>query len=143
MKFFWQKNEGVKLDDGNFVGPKSSLYLSCCSRKRTVSVSFISFEKYELRMRKNFCPHFRPKTPSMKKHFDVIFGQNVAYETILYNLRNHVFDPAQLLAKTWCRYLFWVFRNLPHKFEKLAHVTQSAKKKRHHMGIWQNSAPKI
>ena len=25
-------------------------------------------------------------------------------------------------------YLFWVLRNLPHKFEKLAHVTKSAKK---------------
>ena len=37
-------------------------------------------------------------------------------------------DPAQLLAKTWCPYLFWVLRNLPHKFEKLAHVTKSAKK---------------
>ena len=55
---FWQKNEGVILDDGNFVGPKSSLYLCCSSRKRTVSVSFISFEKYELRMRKKFSKTF-------------------------------------------------------------------------------------
>ena len=44
-------------------------------------------------------------------------------------------EPAQLLAETWCPYLLWVLRNLPHKFEKLAHVTKSAKKKRHHMGI--------
>ena len=57
-KFFWQKNEAVILDDGNFAGPKSSLYLCCSSRKRTVSVSFISFEKYELGMRKNFSKIF-------------------------------------------------------------------------------------
>ena len=37
-------------------------------------------------------------------------------------------EPAQLLAETWCPYLLWVLRNLPHKFEKLAHVTKSAKK---------------
>ena len=77
LKFFWQKNEGVILDDGNFVGPKSSLYQCCSSRKRTVSVSSISFEKYELRMRKNFSKtflsFFLPKIPSLKKNFDVIF----------------------------------------------------------------------
>ena len=76
-KFFWQKNEAVILDDGNFVGPKSSLFLCCSSRKRTVSVSFISFEKYELGMRKNFSKvflsSFLPKTSSMKKNFDNIF----------------------------------------------------------------------
>ena len=47
----------------------------------------------------------------------IFFGENVAQE------------PAQLLAETWCPYLLWVLRNLPHKFEKLAHVTKSAKKK--------------
>ena len=51
-------------------------------------------------------------------------------------------EPAQLLAETWCPYLLWVLRNLPHKFEKLAHVTKSAKKKRHHMGISLRSCPK-
>ena len=56
------------------------------------------------------------------------FGENVAQE------------PAQLLAETWCPYPLWVSRNLPHKFEKLAHVTKSAKKKRHHMG---NLAPLV
>ena len=56
------------------------------------------------------------------------FGENVAQE------------PARLLAETWCPYLLWVLRNLPHKFEKLAHVTKSAKKKRHHMG---NLAPLV
>ena len=54
IEVFWQKNEGIILDDGNFVGPKSSLYLCCSSRKRTVSVSFISFEKYELGKRNIF-----------------------------------------------------------------------------------------
>ena len=58
----------------------------------------------------------------------IFFGENVAQE------------PAQLLAETWCPYLLWVSRNLPHKFEKLAHVTKSAKKKRHHMG---NLAPLV
>ena len=58
----------------------------------------------------------------------IFFSENVAQE------------PAQLLAETWCPYLLWVLRNLPHKFEKLAHVTKSAKKKRHHMG---NLAPLV
>ena len=48
--------------------------------------------------------------------FRFFFNENVAQE------------PAQLLAETWCPYLLWVLRNLPHKFEKLAHVTKSAKK---------------
>ena len=70
IEVFWQKNEGVILDDGNFFDPKSSLYLCCSSRKRTVSVSFISFEKYELRMRKifskNFLSLFLPKNTEYK-----------------------------------------------------------------------------
>ena len=73
LKFFWQENEGVILDDGIFVGPKSSLYLCCSSRKRTVSVSFISFEKYELGMRKNFSKKFLssflPKNTGYEKKF--------------------------------------------------------------------------
>ena len=56
-----------------------------------------------------------PKKQSLKK------DENVAQE------------PAQLLAETWCPYLLWVLRNLPHKFEKLAHVTKSAKK---NVTIW-------
>ena len=43
-------------------------------------------------------------------------------------IENVAQEPAQLLAETWCPYLLWVLRNLPHKFEKLAHVTKSAKK---------------
>ena len=53
--------------------------------------------------------------------FDFFFTEKVAQE------------PAQLLAETWCPYLLWVLRNLPHKFEKLAHVTKSAKK---NVTIW-------
>ena len=66
----------------------------------------------------------------MKPNFfsKFFFNENVAQEL------------AQLLAETWCPYLLWVLRNLPHKFEKLAHVTKSAKKKRHHMG---NLAPLV
>ena len=71
--FLTKKNEGVILDDGNIVGPKSSLYLCCSSQKRTVSVSFISFEKYELRMRKkfskNFSSSFLPKNTKYEKTF--------------------------------------------------------------------------
>ena len=45
-----------------------------------------------------------------------------------YFCENLAKDPAQFLAKSWCPYLLWVLRNLPHNFEKLAHVTKSAKK---------------
>ena len=70
IQVFLQKTEGVILEDGNLVGTKSSLYPCCSSQKRMVSESFISFEEYELRMRKKF--HFFsyifcPKKPSMKK----------------------------------------------------------------------------
>ena len=55
--------------------------------------------------------------------FEFFFDENVAQEL------------AQLLAETWCPYLLWVLRNLPHKFEKLAHVTKSAKKKHRRDGM--------
>ena len=48
--------------------------------------------------------------------FEIFFDENGAQE------------PAQLLAETWCPYMLWVLRNLPHTFEKLAHVTKTAKK---------------
>ena len=47
-------------------------------------------------------------------------------------------DPVQHLAKTWCPYLFWVLINLPHNFEKVAHVTKSAKK---NVTIWATLEP--
>ena len=144
-----------------------------------VSVSFVSFGKYELQMRKNFSTFFSsiflPKKPSLKKILTPILSENVAYETLvnytkpwtLYlvlvlrnrgsnikKVKNSVFskllfkknheaeffskfffdeivaqESAQLLVETLCPYLLWVLRNLPHKFEKLAHVTKSAKEK--------------
>ena len=88
LMVFWQKNEGVKLDDGNFVGPKRNLYLCCSSGKRTVSVSFFSFEKFELRMWKNFFEKifvlFFAKKYQVRKHTLTAFlGQKVAYETLV------------------------------------------------------------
>ena len=65
IMYFWQKNERVIFDDGNFEGQKSSLYPCCFSRKRMVSVSFFSFEKYELQTFKT------PKKLSMIKVFDI------------------------------------------------------------------------
>ena len=53
IKYLWQKNEGVILEDGNFVGSKSSVHPCCFSRKGMDSVSVISFEKFELEMEKN------------------------------------------------------------------------------------------
>ena len=38
----------------------------CFFRKRMVAVSFISFEKFELRMKKK-CPHFFPSRFEQKK----------------------------------------------------------------------------
>ena len=70
-----------------------------------------------------------------KKQSKIAFFQNFQSRIFL----NFFFDenvaqePAQLLAETWCPYLLLVLRNLPHKFEKLAHVTKSAKK---NVTIW-------
>ena len=88
IKFFWQENEGVIVDDDNFVGSKSSLCLSRFSRKRTVSVSFISFEKYELPMRKFFpivflSSFFGQKHRVWKKKLTSFLGQKVAYKTLV------------------------------------------------------------
>ena len=75
---FWQKNEGVICDAGNFVGPKSSLHPCYLSRKKMVSVSFVSFENYELKLRKNFSTFFSasllPKKAKYEKKIDVNFG---------------------------------------------------------------------
>ena len=70
-----------------------------------------------------------------KKHEAEFFSKIFSHENVAQ-------EPAQLSAETWRPYLLWVLRNLPHKFEKLADVTKSAKKKRHHMGISQSSCPK-
>ena len=68
-----------------------------------VSVSFVSFEKYELQMRKTFSTfffiHFLPKKPSLKKILTPILSENVAYETLV----NY--------TKPWTLYLVLVLRN--------------------------------
>ena len=70
---------------------------------RMVSVSFVSVEKYELQMRKNFSTfffiHFLPKKPSLKKILTPILSENVAYETLV----NY--------TKPWTLYLILVLRN--------------------------------
>ena len=45
-----QENEGVIVDDGNFVGTKPSLYPRRTLRGKMISVSTFSFEKYELQI---------------------------------------------------------------------------------------------
>ena len=59
------------------VQKEASIYAVLLKKKRTVSVSFISFEKYELGMRKNFSENFLsfflPKNIEYEKNFDVIF----------------------------------------------------------------------
>ena len=70
---------------------------------RMVSVSFVSVEKYELQMRKNFSTFFSsiflPKKPSLKKILTPILSENVAYETLV----NY--------TKPWTLYLVLVLRN--------------------------------
>ena len=110
-----------------------------------VSVSFISFDKYELQIRKKstFFSHSFAQKNWVWKKIDVILRLKCSlwnvcaiYETMdsfrLFD-ENVAEDDTQLLAKTWCSYLFWVLRNLRHKFEKLAHVTKSSKK---NVTIW-------
>ena len=63
------------------------------------------------------------KTSFQKKPWSRIFSEIFSFD------ENVDENPAQLLAKTWCPYLLWVLRNLPHKFEKLAYVMKSTKKK--------------
>ena len=101
MKYFGQKNGGVILDDGNYNGPKSSLYLCCSSRKRTVSVSSISFEEYELRRKKFskiFVSSFLPKNTDNEKNLTSFLGQNVSYKTLVH------------FTKPWTQYSVSVLR---------------------------------
>ena len=55
--YFWQKPEGVILDD-KYLGGTKNLYPCCLSWGRMASVSFVSFEKYELQMKKKFSKFF-------------------------------------------------------------------------------------
>ena len=69
---FWQKNEGVILDDGNFVGPKIAyVYAVLLERERFLYLLSVlrnmSYEG-EKNFRNFFCSLFCPKTPKMKKN---------------------------------------------------------------------------
>ena len=71
--YFWQKNEGVILEDGNFVGPKSSLHLCPTLSRRMVLVSVFSSAKNQLQIEKKvgklsifFIPLFAQKNQSEK-----------------------------------------------------------------------------
>ena len=85
-------------------------------------------EKWGIKHRKQskiafFQNFFKKKNHEADFFRKIFFDENVAQE------------PAQLLAESWCPYLLWVLRNLPHKFEKLAPVTKSAKKKHRRDGM--------
>ena len=68
-----------------------------------VSVSFVSFEKYELQMKKKirhfFSYIFLPKKPSVKKILTPFLSENAAYETLVNN------------TEPWTLYLVLVLRN--------------------------------
>ena len=72
------------------------------------------------------CQKLRIFKTSLKKPMKPIFFEN-------FFRRKCSLGSCAILAKTWCPYRFWILRNLPHKFEKLAHVTKSAKK---NVTIW-------
>ena len=106
MKEFFLKREMKKCIFGR--NPKASylmtntwvvqknLYPCCLSWGRMASVSFVSFEKYELQMKKNFRNFFKslflPKKRSRKKFFDAIFWWkcNLWNACILYETMNPV-----------------------------------------------------
>ena len=52
-----------------------------------ISVSFVSFEKYELQMKKKFevflNPFFCPKSEVEKNFLTPFLGENVIYETLV------------------------------------------------------------
>ena len=134
--------------------------------RKLVTVSFISFEKYELRMRKKiltFFPFFARKKTSMKKIMTSFLGQNVAYETLVQ------------VAEPWILYSVSVLRYRGSKIKKTSkiaffqkflinfldpaqhgvhicsglwricltslksrHMSRNLRKKRHHMGTSQS-----
>ena len=74
-----------------------------------VSVSFVSVEKYELQMRKNFSTfffiHFFAQKAQSEKRLTSLFSKNVAYETLVY------------YTKPWTLYLVSVLRNKGRKMK--------------------------
>ena len=82
MKFFWQKNEGVIFDDGNFVVPKvAHIYIVLLERERFLYLLSVlrSMATNGKKFSKIICFLFCPKTPSMKKILTSFLGPNVAY----------------------------------------------------------------
>ena len=80
-----------------------------------VSVSFVSVEKYELQLRKNFSKIFSSLFYAQKaqsgKFLTSFFSKNVAYETLVY------------YTKPWTLYLVSVLRN---KGRKMKHSEKFA-----------------
>ena len=75
-------------------------------------------------------------------YFKILFEKTQEAELIFLKIgfnENVAEDPVQLSAKTWCPYLLWVLRNLPHRFESW-HMSRNLRKK--NVTIWQNSSPK-
>ena len=75
---------------------------------RMVSVSFVSVEKYELQMRKNFRNFFHlffAQKSQSEKTLTSFFSKNVAYETLVY------------YTKPWTLYLVSVLRNKGRKLK--------------------------
>ena len=85
-KYFWQKNEGIILDDGSFVGTKTSIHPCSTSWERMVFVCYISFEKKELQLKKIqtlFYPLFAQNSQVWRtKKFDVIFRLKYSLEIV-------------------------------------------------------------
>ena len=101
--YFWQKPEGAILDD-EYLGGTKNLYPCCLSWGRMVSVSFVSFEKYQLQMKKKMFeiflnPFFCPKSGVEKNFLTPFLGENVINETLVY------------YTKPWTLYLVSVLRN--------------------------------
>ena len=73
--YFWQKNEGVILDDGNFDGTKSSQHPCLTLRGRMVSylISVLRKISYKLEKmenyRKTFSITFFAQKNSQRKNF--------------------------------------------------------------------------
>ena len=81
---------------------KKSPHPCCLSWGRMASVSFVSFEKYELLMRKNFSKFFHffcPNSEVGEKFWRIFFSKNVAFESLVY------------YTKPWTLYLVSVLRN--------------------------------
>ena len=100
-KCFWQKTKASYLMTETLLVQKVAYTHAVVFRKRMVSLSFISFEKYELQMRKKtdiLSSLFCPKKTKYGKNLTSFLGQNVAYGTLVQ------------LTKPWTLYLVSILR---------------------------------